>query len=80
MNPSVFDNVVSACKILEISSKCYNDSELTNNAILHIELCTTQTRVHYVRFEVFTLVTLKNGAFWDVMPRGSCKNRRFGGT
>jgi hypothetical protein len=22
----------------------------------------------------------KNGAFWDVTPCGSCKNRRFGGT
>jgi hypothetical protein len=24
-------------------------------------------------------VTMKNGVFWDVMPRGSCKNRSFGG-
>jgi hypothetical protein len=24
-------------------------------------------------------VTMKNAVFWDVMPRGSCKNRRFGG-
>jgi hypothetical protein len=23
---------------------------------------------HYVRFEVFTAVTMKNGAFWDVTP------------
>jgi hypothetical protein len=23
---------------------------------------------------------VKNGAFWDVTPCGSCKNRRFGGT
>jgi hypothetical protein len=23
---------------------------------------------------------VKNGIFWDVMPCGSCKNRRFGGT
>jgi hypothetical protein len=23
---------------------------------------------------------MKNGAFWDVTPCGSCKNRRFGGT
>jgi hypothetical protein len=23
---------------------------------------------------------LKNGVFWDVTPRGSCKNRRSGGT
>jgi hypothetical protein len=34
----------------------------------------------HVRFEVFTAVTMKNGVFWDVMPCGSCKNRRFGGT
>jgi hypothetical protein len=24
--------------------------------------------------------SIKNGVFWDVTPRGSCKNRRFGGT
>jgi hypothetical protein len=23
---------------------------------------------------------MKNGVFWDVTPRGSCKNRCFGGT
>jgi hypothetical protein len=34
----------------------------------------------YVRFEAFMAVTMKNGVFWDVMPCGSCKNRRFGGT
>jgi hypothetical protein len=33
-----------------------------------------------VRFEVFTTVTMKNAVFWDVTPRDSFKNRRFGGT
>jgi hypothetical protein len=33
-----------------------------------------------VIFEVFTAVTMKNGVFWDVMPCGSCKIRRFGRT
>jgi hypothetical protein len=33
-----------------------------------------------VRFDVFTAVAMKNGVFWDVTPRGPCKNRRFGGT
>jgi hypothetical protein len=33
-----------------------------------------------VRFEVFTAVTMKNCVFWDVMPCGSYKNQRFGGT
>jgi hypothetical protein len=32
-----------------------------------------------VRFEVFTAVTMKNIAFWDVTLCGSYKNRRFGG-
>jgi hypothetical protein len=27
-----------------------------------------------------SITILKNGVFWDVMPCGSCKNRRFGGT
>jgi hypothetical protein len=39
------------------------------------ELC-----LNYVRFEFFTAVTMKNTVFWDLMPCGSCKNRRFGGT
>jgi hypothetical protein len=34
----------------------------------------------FVRFEVFMAVTMKHGVFWDVMPCGSCKNRRFGVT
>jgi hypothetical protein len=34
----------------------------------------------YVGFEVFTVVTMKDGVSWDVTPCGSCKNRRFGGT
>jgi hypothetical protein len=37
-------------------------------------------RYGFVRFEVFTAVTRKNGVFWVVTPCGSCKNRRFGGT
>jgi hypothetical protein len=26
------------------------------------------------------ILKTKNGVFWDVMPCGSCKKRRFGGT
>jgi hypothetical protein len=40
----------------------------------------TQLMVIFVRFEVFTAVTMKNCVFWVVTPCGSCKNRRFGGT
>jgi hypothetical protein len=34
----------------------------------------------YVRFEVFTAMTMKNTVFWDVASCRSCLNRRFGGT
>jgi hypothetical protein len=33
-----------------------------------------QRAPRYVRFEVFTAVTMKNSVFWDVTPCGSCKN------
>jgi hypothetical protein len=36
--------------------------------------------INYVRVEGSTVATMKNAIFWDAMPRGSCKNRRFGGT
>jgi hypothetical protein len=61
----------------------------TVNIKAHIERGDTSTseanikpavRVGYIRFEVFTAVTLKNGVFWDVMPCGSCNNGRFGVT
>jgi hypothetical protein len=47
------------------------------------DLLTLQSQVnslHFVRFEVLTVVTMKNGVFWVVKPCGSCKNQRFGGT
>jgi hypothetical protein len=43
----------------------------------------SRTSVHsqyYVRFKDFPAVAIKNAVFWDTMPYGSCKNRRFGGT
>jgi hypothetical protein len=41
---------------------------------------TSRTIQQLVRFEVFMAVTMKNGVFWDVMPCGSFRNGRFGGT
>jgi hypothetical protein len=35
--------------------------------------------LNYVRFEVFTAVTMKNAVFWDVALCRSCVNRHFGG-
>jgi hypothetical protein len=37
-------------------------------------LYTIETKTEYVRFEVFTAVTMKNGVFWDVTPCGPCNN------
>jgi hypothetical protein len=34
----------------------------------------------YIRFEVFTAVTMKNAVFWDVAQCRYCVNRSFGGT
>jgi hypothetical protein len=44
------------------------------------KLGTQKLSTTFVRFDVLTAVTMKNGVFWDVKPCGSCKNRRFGGT
>jgi hypothetical protein len=33
--------------------------------------------ITYVRVEIFTAVTMKNGVLWDVTLCGSFKNRRF---
>jgi hypothetical protein len=35
--------------------------------------------VIHVRFEVFTVVTMKNVVVWDVSPCGSCMKQHFGG-
>jgi hypothetical protein len=39
-----------------------------------------EDRNFYVKFEVFTAVTMNNAIFGDVAPCRSCVNRRFGGT
>jgi hypothetical protein len=36
--------------------------------------------LRYVRFEVFTAVTMKNAVFWHVAPCRYFVNQRFGGT
>jgi hypothetical protein len=41
------------------------------------EIRTIWRMSHYVRFEVFMVVTMKNGISWDVTLCGSCKNRGF---
>jgi hypothetical protein len=46
----------------------------------NVSMCSLHLEQTYVRFEVFTAVSMKNAFFRDVTPRGSCKNRCFGGT
>jgi hypothetical protein len=60
-------------------STWHNDSEqIFENVIVPI-FCKDCSKSKFVRLEVFTAVTTKNGVIWDVTPYGSCKNRRFGG-
>jgi hypothetical protein len=33
----------------------------------------------FTRFEVSTVVTMKNAVYWDIPHCGYCKNQRFGG-
>jgi hypothetical protein len=53
---------------------------LENTEHILIPNLSVEIKFCYVRFEVFTAVTMKNGVFWVVSPCGSCKNRRLGGT
>jgi hypothetical protein len=47
---------------------------------LKFEQLSQNNELHYVRFEVFSAVTMKNVIFLDVTSCGSCKRRHFGGT
>jgi hypothetical protein len=50
------------------------------NELPAISIQTSKSIFYPVKFEVFTVVTMKNGVFWDVTPCGFFKIRRFGGT
>jgi hypothetical protein len=64
--------------LIAVNGKLLGSKKLTAvNRILVPLLC---NYYYYLRFEVFTAVTMKNGVFWDVTPCGSCENRHFGGT
>jgi hypothetical protein len=66
------------CRIFDNRSFVHDLNYL--KLILPKTLLHFQSKHNYVRFEVFTAVTMKYGVFWDVTTCGSCKNRRFGGT
>jgi hypothetical protein len=54
------------------------ESKTITNTKSHNSL-SWKLKIKFLRFEVFTAMTMKNGVFWDVMPCGSCKNRSFRG-
>jgi hypothetical protein len=83
-------NVVPSSPVLVTLMETLNSSEtsvvtrairrkIPEEGILHSNR-REKRKILYIRFEVFTAVTMKNGAFWDVTACGSCKNGRFGGT
>jgi hypothetical protein len=39
---------------------------------LYVSMSSLAIEEHYVGFEVFTAVSMKNDVFWDVTPCGSC--------
>jgi hypothetical protein len=69
-----------------ISVRNFNGKYLTNfswnlwlSSRIKYGLSLRKTKQVRRRFEVFTAVTMKNAAFWDVAPCRSCVNWRFGG-
>jgi hypothetical protein len=53
-------------------------SNYSVNNYIFVAFIKENLKIH-IRFEVFTAVFMKNAVFWDVIPCGSCKNRRFDG-
>jgi hypothetical protein len=47
------------------------------NTLLNQAIADASSRV---KFEFFTVVTMKSAVIWDVMLYGSCEDRHFGGT
>jgi hypothetical protein len=50
-----------------LHSSAHHLGSLVNRSVQHMQKDKVTHTVHF-----------KNGAFWDVTPCGSCKNRRFG--
>jgi hypothetical protein len=82
INSFVVDRLLGSCWLQSDSPNCYMNVLYRYMLLSLVTLKDVQVpkTVTYVRLEVFTAVTMKNGVFWDVTPCGSCKNRRFGGT
>jgi hypothetical protein len=60
--------------VVAFLSKFYVPSSFYQCVLHSLPIFSSLTYSNYVRFEVFTAVTMKNGVFWVVTPCGSCKN------
>jgi hypothetical protein len=74
-----FDNDLELHTFLTLQQQLQPSKGLDKALMAQLYAFLSNVKEH-VRLEVFTVVTMKNGIFWDVTPCGSCKNRRFGGT
>jgi hypothetical protein len=83
MLPRILLNTVLTMNLIIISTaiKITTDISIIIVIISDFNTRTFELKlINYVRFEVLTAVTMKNGVLLDVTPCGSCRNRRFGGT
>jgi hypothetical protein len=74
-SPGIYDVRTSQNTHLCVSMLCHGDSftflyldYICTSQEAH--LCTAKICYGYIRFEVFTVVTMKNAVLWDVTPCG----------
>jgi hypothetical protein len=75
-------------RMLRLTVQATNDAAHSRTGLTHELARCCQHRSHvvpgswmiYGRDLAKSILRLKNGVFWDVSPRGSCNNRRLGGT
>jgi hypothetical protein len=71
------------CKLMEASLVRFAFSYLIRFVLMFPYIFTQISLLnssYIVRFEVFTVVTMKNAVFWGVATCGSCKSQHFTGT
>jgi hypothetical protein len=52
----------------ESTASIFGAEESILRGLLELIFCCCETSVNFVRFEVFTAVTMKNAVFWEVAP------------
>jgi hypothetical protein len=67
----------TVCMRVEVYGCYWNGKSQHSHACFHLASENIRARV---RISAETTTIMKNGVFWHVTSRGSCKNRRFGGT